>query len=170
MGIKDMFVKPKNKTSAPEPFKLPPRTPQTHASDMKSSVKDEMDFLKMPEIGGMKTSTPPIPKPEPLMQPKPMGKPLEVAPKRSEELPVIKDIRRPEPHLFIKVDKYTDVKASVKKMGERLKDLTATLEKMENLKDEEVKKIEILKGTMKKMSDIVTDLEKTFKDAREDYE
>jgi len=143
----------KNKKMTAEPFKLPPRP----AASMPSKP------MSYPTISAPK---PEMPKPAMQSMPKPAMK----SESHLQGLQTIQNVRHPEPHLFIKVDKYTDVRASVKKMNERLKDLTATLAKMENLKDEEVKKIDTLKGAMKRMEDVVIDLEKTFKEAREDYE
>lgn len=148
----------KKKDDMPEPFKLP------HLGEPKP-LMPLMDEIKADVKRPSGSSSPmrrdiSFPRPEPLMQPR----------AGVENLPTIKNIKHPEPHLFIKVDKYTDVRTHVNRMSDRLKDLTATLEKMEHLKEEEIKRIELLRGTRNKMQEIVDDLEKTFKEAREEYE
>jgi hypothetical protein len=153
MGLKNLFVK--KKKEAPKPFKLPPAEGKRGFPPLEPLPNKDLAPVK-------EMTFPKLPEPEPLMQPRPKPRPLELP-----EEPVSKP---PEPHLFVKVDKYQQVRETSKKLAERLKDLTATLEKLESLKKEEEQKLDVLRQTLKKMSDVASELDKTFRAAREEYE
>ena len=108
-----------------------------------------MAFPKLPEPQAFKKT---IPAPKPL------------------ELPAVSTGKIPEPHLFVKVDKYQQVRESSKRLAEKLKDLTGTLGKLEELKKEEERKLGDLRATLKNMSDAASELDRTFRSAREEYE
>ena len=172
MGLKSLFGR-KKKKEAPKPFQLPSKGPAESFPPPKSSfgglepLPEPKPFSTTPaksDLAPIKEMTfPKLPEPEPLLQPRPEPKPMEVP----SEPPVV---RQPEPHLFVKVDKYQQVRETSRRLAERLKDLTSTLSKLEDLKKEEEAKLEVLRQTLKGMSDVATELDKTFRSAREEYE
>ncbi len=153
MGIKKLFIK-RNEKADFEPFKLPPR-------EFPRPINRPSDDFKLPDLDIQKPRE--LPEIEPLMQPKRMIEPLKLK-------NTISDVRMPEPHLFIKVDKYQEVRENSKKLGERLKELNDALIKMEEIKLEENRKISNIKETVEGMHKIALKLDKTFKEAREEYE
>jgi hypothetical protein len=155
MGLKNLFFK--KKKEAPKPFKLPPIGGENELPPLKPLPGPKKDLEPIKEM-----TFPKLPGPEPLMQPRPQPKPLELSSEPAG--------RQPEPHLFVKVDRYQQVRETSKKLAERLKDLTGTLEKLENLKKEEEQRLEVLRQTLKQMSDVASELDKTFRAAREEYE
>lgn len=152
MGLKDLFVK--KKKEAPKPFHIPPSgdkpfslgsLPEPGRRDLQP-IK-EMTFPKIPESKPLD-----FPRPAPL------------------KMPSVEETRIPEPHLFVKVDKYQQVRESSRRLADKLKDLTGVLGKLEDLKREEEAKLKVLKDTLKNMSDSASELDKTFRAAREEYE
>ncbi len=158
MGLFNLFVK---KKETPKPF------------NFQSSMDKPSGFRPLPpnkgELGSIKDLTfPKIPE----SKPKPFLPPMPSTPKEHKpfDLPNVSETKMPEPHLFVKVAKYQQVRESSKKLGEKLKDLTGVLEKLEDLKKEEQQRISVLRETLKNMSDSASELDKTFRAAREEYE
>ncbi|MBR9678952.1 MAG: hypothetical protein GON13_01680 [Nanoarchaeota archaeon] len=162
MGLMGLFVK--KKKEAPKPFNLP-KLSGSESFGLKplQGSKQFMSEAPKKELSSIKEMAfPKLPEPRAFGKSIPAPKPL--------ELPSVSVEKMPEPHLFVKVDKYRQVRESSKKLAEKLKDLTGTLEKLEDLKKEEEQKLGDLRGTLKNMSDAASELDKTFRSAREEYE
>jgi hypothetical protein len=162
MGLMGLFIK--KKKEAPKPFKLPkPMGSEDFGLKPLPSSKPFMSEAPNNELSSIKEMTfPKLPEQRAFERNIPAPRPL--------DLPVVSSDKIPEPHLFVKVDKYQQVRESSKKLAEKLKDLTGTLEKLEDLKKDEEQKLGELRGTLKNMSDAASELDRTFRSAREEYE
>lgn len=70
------------------------------------------------------------------------------------------------PHLFVKVTKYEEVRDSTKKLGDKLKEVVSVLDRLESLKEEEVKRVEELKKIVKRMHELSSKIDSVFKEAK----